>query len=299
MVKYVNERFFDSEGKAPDELKAMWYISGISFSQYHVEFQRDGSHRNKWQSTSKDLIGIVKSALESEHAIYPIKNRHIRTGEEFLTYYLSIGRQRIYDDLSKRGLDVPKEERAFPEVEEQYLDHFVRGFFDAHVSCRNITVQSESKYNPHPLHYQLLWVRSNAPFLKSLYDVLVENANVKGGREITKSPLYFGTADTRTIYDFIYRDWEFIQENGLYLPSKKELFDKVSANELIRTPYSSNPIHIAAKNRIDRAKELLLEGMSGVKVAEELNYSTPSALFRAFKKATGQTIIEFKKANKF
>lgn len=41
-----------------------------------------------------------------------------------------------------------------------------------------------------------------------------------------KSPLILGLHDTYAVHDFIYRDWDYIQENGLYLPSKKDIFSK-------------------------------------------------------------------------
>ena len=293
VAKYVNERFFDSERKAPDELKAMWYILGISFSQYSAQLRQDSLPLNRWQSTSEGLIGIVKSALESEHAISPATNRHIRTGEEFLTYYLSIGNQKIHDDLIKRGLGVSKEERAFPEVEPQYLDHFVRGFFDAQVLCSNQIVKKNNGYGTYMRHIQTLDVYFNVPFLKGLYAALVEHAHVKDGKKVKNSPLIFGGSDVKKIYGFIYRDWDFIQEKGLYLPQKKALFE-VKYN--IEKP-PNHPIAMRAK-RIEAAKKLLrlrLSGrkVSGTKVAVLLGFSTPSHFYASFKAVTGQTLGQF------
>ncbi|MCH8004123.1 MAG: hypothetical protein IH934_05845 [Nanoarchaeota archaeon] len=215
--KYVNEHFFDEDSKA------MWYVFGVSFSQYSSSLEQRTSSRSRWQSTDKKLIEIVKSSLDSENTITPKRYKHIRTGEDFFTYWLVLNNQKIYDDIRRRGLDVPKSERTFPEsIEEQYLDHFVRGFFDAHVSCYNSTYQSTSKYNPRELNRQWLEIHFNVPFLRGLYEVLVEHAHIKSGREFSKSPLLIMDKDTRGVYDFLYRDWDFIQENGLYLPSKKQ-----------------------------------------------------------------------------
>jgi len=295
-VKYVNGSFFEGEGKAPDELKAMWYILGVSFAQYSSQLRYYGQPMNRWQSTSKPLIEIVKSALDSEHSIVKVKNRHIRGEEDFLTYWLDIQNQRIYDALSERGLNVPKSERAFPEVEERYLYHFVRGFFDAHVSCHTITTQS-SKYNPHDVYLQELKVWFNAEFLRGLYNALVKYVGVADGSKIIKSPLRFGTRDTRKIYHLIYRDQDFVQESGLYLPVKKELFDEVSDNDLLRGPdHSHIPDKVNVQMRIARAKELL-PNISVGEVALRLGYQYPPSFSRAFKTATGKTPTEFVREN--
>jgi len=284
--KYVNEKFFDEESKA------MWYILGISIAQYS-QGKLGNSRINKWQSTSKPLIEIVKSSLDSEHAVSSVKNKHIRGKEDFFTNWLVIYNKKIYDALSGRGLDVPKTERIFPEdIEEPYLDHFVRGFFDAKVSCVNTISNVESKGGPREYHSQVLDISFNIPFLKDLYDILVEHAHVGGGKDVSESPLYLRGQNPRLVHDFLYRDWEFIQESGLYLPSKKARFE-------VNPPIENPPHHytVKVKNMINQSKGLLLEGMSGAEAAKTLGYSHPFSLYRAFKKVTGQTIGQYLREN--
>lgn len=297
-TKHVNEYFFNSEGKTPDELKAMWYIRGISISQYSTRSRQYATRLrqyatpvNRWQSTSEDLIGIVKLALESERAVTPVTNRNIRTGEEFLTYCLDIDSQKIYDDLANIGLDVPKEEKAFPKVKPQYLDHFVRGFFDAHV--RGKLVGYTNKGSPDEDIYPQLKIYFNVTFLKGLYAALVKHAHVKGGREVEKSPLFFFGTNVQAACNFMYRDWDFITERGLYLPSRKAVYD---ANIAGWAP-KQDPNKIAARQRIDKAKELLLRGMKAKEVAKLLGYSYLSGFYQAFKGVTGQTIGQFLREN--
>lgn len=292
-VKYVNEHFFGVEGKTPEQLKEMWYILGISFAQYSAQAPLPGrnvQHRNRWQSASEGLVGIVKSSLESEHSIVRIRNRNIRGGEDFVNYYLSIDNNRIYESIRGFGLGVPKSAREFPEIEEQYLDHFVRGFFDAQVSCMNIVQKHTTLSGIMKYPYQRLEIYFNVGFLKRLYDALVKHALVMPGKKIDKSPLVLYGPEVGKVYDFIYRDWDFIQESGLYLPSKKELFEVE-----LRFENPPDASKVARAKRIERAKVLLRQGTPVKAVAGAVGYSHPSAFSDAFKDETGQTTTAFLK----
>lgn len=292
-TKYVNERFFDSEGKTPEQLKAMWYVLGISFAQYSSQLRQQvkgTQHLNRWQSSSKDLVGIVKSCLESEHAISTVANRHIRGEEDFTTYYLKMISEVLYESLHSRGLGVPKEEREFPHVEEQYLDHFLRGFFDARVRSRLVDANNDSPYES---IYPSIEIYFNVTFLKGLYATLVGHAHVKGGREVEKSPLVLGGTNVQALFTFMYRDWEFITEHGLYLPSRKEVYDAKIAGWAPK----EHPDRIAARQRIERAKELLLKGIGSREIAELLRYSQVVRFNQAFRGVTGKTITQFLEEN--
>jgi len=289
-INYVNEHFFDRESKA------MWYVLGISYSRYSRAHYSHNSFSNSWQSTNESLMEIVKSSLESEHAIRSTQYRNIRGDGEFTSYIFRVYNRELFDSLETRGLGVPKTKRSFPKnIGEQYLDHFVRGLFDAQVSCRDVTIKGRTESSRSSVG-QRLRIGYNVPFLCELYKSLVKHAHIKDGRTIDQSHLELATADTRAVYNFIYRDWDFIQENGLYSLSKKELFDRTSTDDLLKGhDYSQYPQKIRVQNRIARAKELLLVGMSGEKVAKTLEYLGPVSFFRAFKNETGQTTRQFLK----
>lgn len=192
--KQVNEHFFDVESKE------MWYVLGISFAKYNPE---RGGNRNTWTSSDEDLLEIVKTSLQSEAK----KGRPTKKGSRNFQFR----NQYLHDKLIERGCIYNKSERTFPEnCEEQYLDHFVRGFFDGNVSVSTDNYTSIS----YP----------SVSFLQKLYPMLVSHASVRAGRQVTKSPLQLRGQDVIAVHNFIYRDWDFIQEHGLYLLSKKERF---------------------------------------------------------------------------
>lgn len=194
----INERFFDKESKE------MWYALGVSFSKYSASRTDD---RNSWSVNSYRLLEIVQSCLEAEQKIgTPDKNGNA---------LFQVRNKHLQDNLRERGLGVPKSEREFPkDCGEQYLDHFVRGFFDS-----NVTVSTKSTGS--------LYTRVSYPsvqFLQELYIGLAKHAGVKPGRKINISVFDLNGTDVIAVHNFIYRDWDFIKEHGLYLPAKKEKF---------------------------------------------------------------------------
>jgi len=284
----VNEKFFEAESKV------MMYLLGISIAQYSSEIISQKSVGNKWQSTSRTLIEKVGSLIASEHTIESHTYENIREdGDDFTTHWLRIHNKRLYDSLREKGLDVPKSERMFPpNIEEQYLDHLVRGLFDAKVLCRNSIYRKEYDSGVRFHADKRLPIYFNVPFLKDLYDILVEHAHVKGGRDIEKSPLILHNEDVRAVYDFLYRDWKFIRKNGLYLPTKKDAFEVNLTVE--------NQVHhstLGAEWRIGRGQIYLLEGMTPLEASNELGYKNLPSFYRAFKNMTGKTPLEFLREN--
>jgi len=214
-----NDYFFNQESKA------MMYVLGISFAKYTSG--NANRNNNIWQSTSKPLLEIVKSCLDSEKKIYSRNYKNIREGgNDFTMYRLQISNFRIVRALHERGLGVPKKERTFPkDIKEQYLDHFVRGIFDAQVSCYN-GIQIYGKNNEYASQFQDVTIgQFGISFLQDLCKTLVEYAQIKNRKTISKPPLLFKCQNVTRISKFLYRDWEFLKQNGLYLPSKKEKFD--------------------------------------------------------------------------
>lgn len=281
----VNDNFFDQESKA------MWYILGITFAKGILV-----NHPKKieWQTTSKPLLEIVNSSLGSEYPIHSRDYTHVREGEDdFTMYKLLISSPRLYEALSVSGLDVPKKERRFPsDIEEQYLDHFVRGVFDAQVSCTN-SLQRYGKNDEYARHDQrLITGRFGIPFLQDLYETLVQYAHVRSGKLISKPPLSLSGSDVRKVYEFLYRDWAFIEANGLYLPSKKERFEvKYNIKNPPKEPREPNKDEAEKHNR---AIDLLREGKSVSEVAKLLGFVSIMSFSNSFKGFVGKCPSEFK-----
>src|SRR3989344_3187461 len=243
--KRVNKHFFDRESKE------MYYVLG-AFYRKHIE---DGEKGLIFRSRHRDLVNIVKSKLKSKHAIIS----HTTKSSHFI-----------------QMKSVPY---LVPEV---YLDHYIRGLFDAQA---NISLINYSE-NVIATNIRL---RFNNKFLVSLDEVLKRYANVSRPKPISNYIIYSG-ADSSRIYNFIYRDIEYIENSWLYLPFKKKSFvrfeDKSGENN-----------HIICLEKIKEAKKLLIKGKKASDVASDLGYAHKESFLRAFKHVTGQTTRSFLRKN--
>ncbi len=204
--KYVDEDIFNEESKRK------WYLLGLSFPTYSQHIQLGKAPRNIWQSSSKELIEIIKSCLQSEHHISgPLRNKNIRPGEhDFEIYRLSMSNWKIYNSLQRAGLDVPQLERKFPPgIDEQHLPHFLRGFFDAKAS---VYISSQRDL--------VCTVHYNNKFLHHLDQKLIASTSIKDSQRRTFPSITYHGKNVHAICDFLYRD----QQEGLYVLSRRERF---------------------------------------------------------------------------
>ena len=262
--KKVNEHFFDGESKQK------WYVSGAFYASYVPSSDKPVV---VFRSRHRDLVQIVRNQLGSKHAILSDPN-----GKS--SYSMNIkGAPYLNTQLEKIGLNKPKKQRRFPEhIDEDYISHFIRGFLDA---------QAYPDYSNG--RYTRINVSFNNMFLVGLNQTLRQYAEVERPDPYNDRVIYSGS-DSSRIHDLIYDDWDFIEEHGLYLPSKKDIF---------RTDFSSAGKHkTAAVKRIKRVKELLRQDCSIEKAAQYVGYADISSLCRAFKRVTGKTMREWLKEEK-
>lgn len=260
MTKYIDEHFFDKESKRRD------YVLGAFYACYVPQPKGGILFRNR----NKDLVEIIKRELKSEHAI-------IADNRKRDSYWIEVYRVPImYSRLGELGLNKPKEEREFPRVNEKYISHFVRGFFDA-------KARIWTEYNK----YKSIHILFNNLFLLDLHKMLVKYAKIQG-HEPKEDYTKYNHNDSIKIRDFIYQDWNFIKQSGLYLPSKKELLETDYIAD-----YNSNPRIINAKKKVEKAKKLLDRKKVG-EVAKELGYAHHISFTSTFKKITGMSPFEYK-----
>ena len=264
--KRVNEHFFDRESKGK------YYVVG-AFYRKHIE---DGEKGIIFKSRHRDLVSIVKSKLKSKHAI----NSHTTKSSHCIQMR---NVPYLRSKLEALGVKGDMEDREFPNfVPEIYLDHYIRGLFDAQARISLIN------YSENVIATNIS-LRFNNKFLVSLDEVLKRYANVSRPKPISNYIIYSG-ADSSRIYNFIYRDIEYIENSWLYLPFKKKSFvrfeDKSGENN-----------HIICLEKIKEAKKLLIKGKKASDVASDLGYAHKESFLRAFKHVTGQTTRSFLRKN--
>lgn len=255
--KKINENFFDKESKA------MRYVSGLAYPCYLPQ----PNYGIIFRSRHKDLVRIIKNQLESGHAIISDTRNNKSSHRLEIT-----NRPYLHSRLQEMGLNVPKKERKFPEnINGDYI--FVRGFLDGKVG---IWIYKNRCY---------IEIRFNNPFLIGLNQVLAEYAGVQRA-EPRGNRIIYAQKDSLKIHDFIYQDIE----DGLYLSSKKELFENYLMDR------STNLHTIARSKKINKAQKLLLQGMLHKKIADQLGYSM-TGFYVAFRGQTGMTPRQWTRQN--
>lgn len=136
-------------------------------------------------------------------------------------YILTIQSQKLSDDLTKLGC-IPKKSMFayFPDIEEKYWSHFIRGVFDGD-GCIYVSDKTP-KFS----------IIGNILLIEKIRDIISEKLNFKKtkllhdkkSKENTVSVSFGGKAQLEKIRGWLYQDCE-----DLFLIRKKEKFDKIKA----------------------------------------------------------------------
>jgi len=265
--KYVNENFFNNQSMENSYILGLFYASLNPHYKYEDVFV--------FSSKYKKLTETVKEKLESKSKIINPRGRN--------SYIIEINNKNIHEKLDEFGLWKNKNYREFLNINEDCLSDFIRGFFDS---------QGYIKRNNNGNNYIIF--DFNKKFLGKLNKILSERAGAKL-RNIRKSKsnslhgtITYKHEDCMKIYNYIYKDFDYIKKNNLYLKEKRDLFnlnyDPNKYFDLIREKTGK---------RINKAKELLSKGYNGVEVSEKLKYCHVFQFYSMFKKHTGFTVKQF------
>jgi len=279
MTKSVNEHFFDKKSKE------MYYVLGLVYGSYAPPFHYQDFVL--FRESNEHLINIIRHQLQSDHNIIP-DNR----GKS--SYFFAFRSPYMRSRLEEIGLTQDKSKRSFPEdIKDEYLDHFIRGFSDeqGHIE--------KQPYNPSLIRIGFYFYKS---FLEKLKEVLNNCLGLKGS-EINdgggrQSSLSYGYYSSLRLYEFIYRDFEYIQKHNLYLPRKKDLFNLNGDPERSQIGFRNNLHRKKTIEKIEMAKKLLIEGNKVKDVVAILNYSGYSGFDSIFKSIVGMSPREFVNSSK-
>lgn len=106
----------------------MAYVLGYFAADGHMYKNRNGSRYMAFTSTDKELLVSIKEILRVTNAIEGyLYSREARKTK----YILQIGSKIIYDKLLKFGFTPNKSLTLnFPNIPNQFLGYFLRGYFD-------------------------------------------------------------------------------------------------------------------------------------------------------------------------
>lgn len=156
--------------------------------------------------------------MSSVHNIVTIKKISPSEKEKYL---LRIGSQNLYDRLIELGLTPNKSKTmSFPNVPNEFIPHFVRGYFDGD---GNVYIEKLQKNNHVFIkRLSITFVSGSEDFLQSLNNHLAQVLG-KDARKIYKSErafrLRYSTDDSISLFAWMYRD-----KNTLRIERKFEKF---------------------------------------------------------------------------
>lgn len=212
----VNSKYFkniDSEEKA--------YWLGFLYADGYVRMKenRSGELRIKLKRADKEHIKLLNRCLESNYKIKDLNSKVVVEGKQHNSKCssLSIYNTEIVQDLFDKGCINNKTQKIrLPNIEDNLMRHFIRGYFDGDGSISN------SKNRPNSYS---LTVVSNKYFNENLIDYIKRKLDIS---------YYFITEkdnftilhitrrkDVLKMRDYLYEDSTF------YLKRKKDIFENV------------------------------------------------------------------------
>ena len=210
----VNKEFFKTW--SPE----MAYVFGFFVADGNMIKNNRGAHFINFYSTDLFVIEKIRKFLNSNHKI-SIKNKSRINPIWKDCYQLQIGSKEVFNDLISLG-GMPNKSLviSMPAVPQEYLGHFVRGYFDGDGHVSVCEYQKKDRKNKSRIIITG-FTSGSGRLLEGLRIALKKYANTQGGSLCYTQGyhLCFSAYDSLRLYDFMYKD-----DRGLYLERKKSKF---------------------------------------------------------------------------
>lgn len=202
----------------------MAYVLGFLCADGAVYKNPRGGCYIAFYSVDREIIQEIRWALGSNHKI-GVRNKAKGGRPWKVSYVLQIGSKKVFSDLKEFGI-VPNKSLVipFPRVPQQFLGHFVRGYFDGDggVYFRKYWVKARQKLK---WISQVRFVSGSEKFLKGLWQALTPCVH---GGYLYKKPrggydLAFSHRDGRALFHLMYDD----VPGRLFLERKYRTFMRV------------------------------------------------------------------------
>lgn len=217
----VNINFFKSWSSE------MAYVLGFFAADGGMFANSGGSKYIQFVSTDKEILEKIKRPLKSKHKI-GIKKSSLDNPTHKKCYLMQIGSKEMYNDLLKLGF-TPKKDLTikFPEVPDEYLSQFVRGYFDGDGSVFYGSYKRKARKNKQTFIISTCFVCGNRSFLKKISQKLSLYAHLGKGslRRKTNNNAYqltYSINDSKKLFNYLYKQAE--TESDLFLERKYNKF---------------------------------------------------------------------------
>jgi hypothetical protein len=224
VYKYVNRDFFNVW--TPD----MAYVLGFFAADGYMTLNKRGAYYWNIEITDKDLLESIRSAIDSDHKI-SIRSGH---GNEQTLYRLQIGSKEMFNDLIALGFTQGKTKSlAVPSVPAIFFRDFVRGYFDGD-GCVWSGYIHKGRRTKHKV-LRVVFTSCSQEFLSELRRrlrlfFLFRGVLSKGNGDFYR--LTYSVHDSLKVHDFMYNHPILVKGKDIYLPRKKDIFERFIAMQL-------------------------------------------------------------------
>ncbi len=186
----------------------MVYVLGFFAADGGMFINSEGSRYIQFVSTDKEILIKIKKLMSSNHKIGIKKQNpsNIRWKE---CYLIQIGSKEMYNDLLKLGFTPNKDKTLkFPEVPDNYLNHFIRGYFDGDGCISRCYYKKRGRKNKAQIVF-LVFASGSERFLKEISKRLIKMLSIGRGyfyRKGNSSWLRYGKREASKICNFMYSD---------------------------------------------------------------------------------------------
>jgi intein-encoded DNA endonuclease-like protein len=216
IYKTLNHNFFKSWSDNTA------YVLGFFAADGSMTKNKRGAHFIEFHITDKEILEKIQLAIASSHKI---AERSSGKSEHKTVYRLQIGSKAIFQDLLTLGMSPQKSlTLKFPNVPNQYLRHFVRGYFDGDGNVYFYEYQRKDRKSKVSRSLSTGFTCGSRAFLEKLQKKLQGLALLRGGSLYYHSGAYrlsYSTRDSCKLYNFMYNDGD-----TLLLERKKIVFEK-------------------------------------------------------------------------
>ena len=223
--KYVvNENYFE---EIDNEEKSYWL--GFLYADGYVRMKnnRSGELKLKLKRSDKNHVELFRNCIGSNHKITDGIGKVIVSGRTYTSEYssLSIYNTKLVKDLIKHGCTNKKTFTiTFPELREDLIRHFIRGYFDGDGCISDIKPKKYKSNEKYLNKYFTFSIVSNKIFIKQMLNIF-DKMNILCSIQIYDNYDILCSYDKLSILnmkEYIYN------KSNIYLNRKKCIFDSIN-----------------------------------------------------------------------
>lgn len=214
IFKAKNENFFKKW--SPE----MAYVLGFFAADGNMNKHKNGGFYLEFTSADIEILQKIKKAMNLDNKI----STRIRDGR--VHYRIQFSNKEMFFDLINFGI-TPKKSKTikFPNIPQDYLSHFLRGYFDGdgHVSQYGRKDRSSKTILTG-------FTSGSEPFIKQLFKILRNEKIISKGTCYFSGRGYrlcFSVRDSLKLYNYMYNNTP-----SLFLSRKKVIFENYFNNLL-------------------------------------------------------------------